>query len=170
MSKKSVVASLGLAVALLTSIAPVVTADDEDELELEFKIELTGDAERPNPVDTDASGFAEVEFKWKDGAVQWLKFEVEVCDIDHATVAHIHAASGPEAASPPRLFLFGPGADFSADDCERLSSGVFVGDELEEGLVNIGLDAFIDALSSGNAYINVHTTAHPAGEIRGQLE
>jgi hypothetical protein len=31
------------------------------------------------------------------------------------------------------------------------------------------MSALIDAIESGNAYVNVHTVAHPPGEIRGQL-
>jgi hypothetical protein len=30
------------------------------------------------------------------------------------------------------------------------------------------LDELLDAICEGAAYINVHTTLHPSGEIRGQ--
>jgi len=36
----------------------------------------------------------------------------------------------------------------------------------------IGINSMTDAIQAillGNAYVNVHTTTHPAGEIRGQL-
>jgi hypothetical protein len=36
--------------------------------------------------------------------------------------------------------------------------------------VNAGdFDALVDALTSNTAYANIHTTALPAGEIRGQI-
>ncbi|MBV8118647.1 MAG: CHRD domain-containing protein, partial [Alphaproteobacteria bacterium] len=36
--------------------------------------------------------------------------------------------------------------------------------------VNAGdFDALVDALESNTAYANIHTTAFPAGEIRGQV-
>ncbi len=31
------------------------------------------------------------------------------------------------------------------------------------------LDGFIEAIRSGNIYINIHTPPNPGGEIRGQL-
>jgi hypothetical protein len=31
------------------------------------------------------------------------------------------------------------------------------------------MDDAIQALSGGNCYINIHSTTHPGGEIRGQL-
>jgi hypothetical protein len=35
------------------------------------------------------------------------------------------------------------------------------------GILNI--DDAIQAIVGGNAYVNIHTTANPGGEIRGQL-
>jgi CHRD domain len=32
-----------------------------------------------------------------------------------------------------------------------------------------GFEEFVRALRNGNAYVNVHTTASPGGEIRGQV-
>jgi len=37
------------------------------------------------------------------------------------------------------------------------------------GTVLITGQAFIDALNAGTLYVNVHTTANPGGEIRGQI-
>jgi hypothetical protein len=34
---------------------------------------------------------------------------------------------------------------------------------------NRGYDEFVHALLNGTAYANVHTTASPGGEIRGQI-
>jgi hypothetical protein len=34
---------------------------------------------------------------------------------------------------------------------------------------NISFDSVLVLLRNGNAYVNVHTTAVPGGEIRGQI-
>lgn len=137
------------------------------EVEREFKIGLTGGAERPTPVATQAFGSAEVELK-----DLLIKFEVEVCNIQHVTQAHIHVGSDA-VAGPVIIFLYGldPTGAFSAEDCERLSSGVRTPANLiprpAQGINN--WDDFVNAFMAGNTYVNVHTLAFPGGEIRGQL-
>ena len=68
------------------------------------------------------------------------------------------------------LFLYGPGPSFNATECTKLSMIKLDKDELTAALRGITLEDFLDALESGEAYINVHTTANPGGEIRGQVE
>ncbi len=141
---------------------------EASKLKAEFTTQLAGSQEVP-PVDTDASGTLQLELKIKGDKMK-LEFELVVCDIDNVLAAHIHASAAPGVNAPFRLFLYGPGAPIvSTTGCATLSSGEFTKEELQSSLIGISLDAFVDALLTGNAYVNVHTEAHPGGEIRGQL-
>jgi hypothetical protein len=137
-----------------------------------FIAHLTGDQERPVPVDTDGSGQAILKLS-KDGTS--LHYKVIVNNLENVTQAHIHCG-GPEDAGPVVAFLF----DFVAE-------GVTVNGVLAEGDItaaNIvvqgdspacmgGVASFeqlVAKIESGGAYVNVHTVAYPGGEIRGQLK
>ncbi len=139
----------------------------EDE-ETQLEIRLTGASQVP-AVNTNAFGRAEVELSENGTA---LTFEIQVCDIANVTASHIHVGNST-TNGPVILFLFKAGATAfsSTDGCSELVEGVLTPADLIPNMgagINNWTD-FVNALRSGNTYINVHTTAHPAGEIRGQL-
>jgi hypothetical protein len=124
---------------------------------------LTGDAERPIPVDTNAQGQA--TFKVADDG-QSIEYKLNVSNLEDAFVAHIHLGAA-EGTGPPVVFLYGP-VD-PADANGRLASGTITADDLVGPLAGQPLSALIDAIEAGNTYVNVHTSANTGGEIRGQL-
>lgn len=141
-----------------------------------FVTRLSGIHEVPDVI-TDAKGTATVEIVG-DGTM--LTFEVEVCNIVGVTQAHIHFGDFG-TAGPILLFLYGldPTGAFSTVDCSLLATGTLTPADLiprpEVGIEN--WDDFLRALHAdaaggyvrGLTYVNVHTLAHPTGEIRGQL-
>ena len=151
-------------VGLLFSVA----ACDEDEgPEAEtFTAALNGANERPDAVDTDATGTATFTV---DG--QTVDFSITVNDIVGARLAHIHgpaAADGSDAAGVAVTLLVAipaPGTDISAG---VLSSGTFPSASyaLSQGVV---LDSVLAWMRSNRAYVNVHTVANGGGEIRGTI-
>ncbi len=136
----------------------------------EFHIRLTGDQQVP-PVNTTAFGFAEIRL-FQNGTSTAIEFRVVVCDIANVTHSHIHV--GAAGANGPIVvpFFDQPSNPFSSlDGCGTLAHGVRGPSDLmahpEAGVGN--WTGFVHALMSGNTYVNVHTTTHLGGEIRGQL-
>ena len=116
---------------------------------------LSGDQEAP-PVETSGTGTATAELDGQTLTVNGT-FEGLQSDLMAAagSAAHVHRAG--RGASGPIVFNLNvtPNADNR--------SGSFTGtSELSaDDLANY---------RNGDLYVNVHTTGHPTGEIRGQLE
>jgi hypothetical protein len=109
-------------------------------------VKLTGSHEVP-PVKTMARGAGVIEIA-ADGAVSG---KVTTHGI-HGTMAHIHAAA-PGKNGPPVIALApGPDGTWVVPAGSKLTP-----DQYKEFL-------------AGHLYINVHSEAHPGGEIRGQLK
>lgn len=102
-----------------------------------------------------ASGTMDISYD-KDSHV--LSYTVNWTGLtDAPTMAHIHgtAAKGANAGVVHDL----------TGSLEKAAAGSFTGS------VNIGESTIKeDSLLSGFYYINIHTAAHPGGEIRGQIE
>jgi hypothetical protein len=126
---------------------------------------LTGGEETPNLVLSGAVGTAEV-------AVDTVNLEIAVTlrvfNLPNgSTASHIHV--GSKGLSGPVVIDFPIGAGRTGDF--TLSFRVHDGPAFHPR-PEIGIVTFADALQAiagGNAYANVHTTAFPGGEIRGQL-
>lgn len=156
---------LGVLLACLDSTSP-----QQEEL---FSVpSLSGAAERPQPVTTAASGtfLAAVgdtaTVAGKKDSLAVLRFSLIVQNIDAATAAHIHAG-GPDDAGPVMVFLFsGPttGSGFTGE----LSNGQIT--RSSSFTAPFTLDSVLARMRNGTAYVNVHTTANPPGEIRGQVQ
>jgi hypothetical protein len=128
---------------------------------------LSGDQEVP-PADTDATGVATFQLSG-DGTE--LSYRLIVANIENVTQAHIHlapaGANGPVVAwlypeAPPAQLI--PGRTSGV-----LATGTITADGLVGPLVGASLDDLVDAMRAGNAYVNVHTSQFPPGEIRGQI-
>ena len=131
----------------------------------EFGAELTGAQEVPR-VDTASSGVARFALN-SDGT---LSFElIATGPITNAVQAHIHlGARGQNGPVVAFLYGLGSGENFQAGDL--ISSGT-----LDDPDVNaqVGFTPtianLVERMRQGRAYVNVHTTAHPGGETRGQI-
>ncbi|WP_458190021.1 CHRD domain-containing protein [Haladaptatus sp. NG-WS-4] len=152
--------------ASLTMGAGVVTAQSEDGTTFSAG-RMTGD-QQPQSVETDAEGtavFAREE--------QGVRFVLLVAGIENVTQAHIHRG-GEETNGPVVTWLY---PDPQARQPQQipgrfdgvLSTGRFFAGDLVGPLDGRSLDALVDVIENGNAYVNVHTESNPAGEVRGQL-
>lgn len=118
---------------------------------------LTGSQEVP-PVQTDAGGNATVKI---NAARTQIVVELNTTGLQNVTAAHIH--KGAVGENGPVIFTLYRQVDgpFPATLRKTLT-------EVDQGSPLSFAEA-VDAILSGNTYINVHTPSHPAGEIRGQI-
>ncbi len=143
------------AVLLTTSLAMAAT---------DFKADLSGTEENP-AVETKTSG--EAIFKLAEGGKE-LVYEIKVKDGENITAAHIHAGKkGVEG--PPVVPIFG-GTKKEGMFSGVLAKGTITDKNLVGPLAGKTLKDLVKMIEEGDAYVNVHTVAHPAGEIRGQIK
>lgn len=111
------------------------------------------------------------------GTMLHYRIKVDVLPATPIFMAHIHL--GPKGQNGPIIFwLFGDNSNSPIGPLVR-DDGPFTG-EISGDLTaadlfpqaGLGLNTFADAVANiqaGNGYVNVHTVAHPPGELRGQL-
>jgi len=118
----------------------------------------------------ESSAQAQASFKLAaDGAS--LSYKLNVANIENVTQAHIHMApAGSNGAIVAWLYPSGPPAQLMPGRSSgTLGEGTITAASLVGPLAGQPLSALVSALDTGNAYVNVHTTQFPGGEVRGNI-
>jgi hypothetical protein len=119
--------------------------------------------------DTDAQAQAIFHLS-KDGTE--LRYKVIASNIENVLQSHIHLG-GPGVNGPIVLWLYpsAPPAQLIPGRSDGvLNEGTATAANLMGPLSGQPLSALVDALNAGNAYVNVHTTQFPPGEVRGDID
>ena len=98
-----------------------------------------------------------------------LRYNITVKNIKDVTAAHLHMGKKTSTEGPVIAALFlGPkkGGQFSG----TLAQGTISDKDLQGPLAGKTVDDLVALINSGDVYVNVHTTKHPAGEIRGEVK
>ena len=135
---------------------------------LNFRTHLSGENEA-TPVETLAKGQAIFQLN-NDGTE--LSYKLIVDDIENVLMSHIHIApegqNGPVVvwlypSSPPPMLISGIFGGV-------LAEGVITASSLVGPLAGMSVSDLINEIYAGHAYVNVHTSQNPGGEIRGQIQ
>lgn len=161
--------------------------------EVKFMAELTGQAQVP-PVETEGLGMADITVDTEAMTVTWRVTHEGLSGVPIA--GHFHGPASPEENAPPVIDMGdgaygatrevedGDDAEAESDTEADASSEAAAGSEAEasadaadgdnmvsnimEGTIEV-TDEQLAELQAGRYYINIHTEAHPDGEIRGQV-
>ncbi len=138
---------------LLMAVPAAVFAADEV-----FTADLSGDAQVP-PIDVAGTGDATVTIADDESSVSW---DVSYSGLTgDAAAGHIHF--GASDAAGPVMIAF-------ATVTNTGSTGSFASADYAGGDgLPADWDGVLAAIRDGDAYVNIHTAANQAGEIRGQL-
>ncbi|HEX9317788.1 MAG TPA: CHRD domain-containing protein [Nitrososphaeraceae archaeon] len=129
-----------------------------------FTASLSGSNEVP-PVKINAGGEAKFTSVNNDTG---LKYKVNVTGLSDATGAHIH--TGKEGKNGAVVVDLLKNSKKNSVAAGMVIRGNITDSSLTGPMKGKTVADLISAMSSGDAYVNIHTPKHPKGEIRGQLE
>lgn len=175
MGRPSRASAIALA-ALIVAGALAVASTAQGTSERNFATHLTGAEEVPARA-TPAHGQAHLQLS-RDGSE--LVCKLNVSEISNVVQAHIHLGQ-PTDNGPIVAFLYGPVAAGGGPVEGRLSTTTVTAADLRGPLTGSeNLEALMEQVRAGKAYVNVHTNDgvapintgpgdFPGGEIRGNL-
>lgn len=154
-----------LTAGALAAALMIVPAAAHAQSTVRFSATLTGDNETPGLL-TGAAGNVRIA---ADTVNREFTVDLSVYNLAaNSTAAHIHV--GPKGIAGPVIVDFAIPRGVVGDFVVTFRTG---GGATFHARPELGINTFddlIQAMMNGNAYVNVHTSANPAGEIRGQLE
>jgi hypothetical protein len=155
----------------LVVVAALVGAPTPASAQSEFSATLSGANEIP-AVATMSFGAAIFDVNLSAGVVG-INFELTGVNVTDAFMGHIHCGFATEngpvmvwlAGSPPAPAAIGYDLNGSWVRAKVKESSIVPGSACGNTL----LDLIIN-MANGRTYVNIHTRAHPGGEVRGQIQ
>jgi hypothetical protein len=146
------------------SESSTTTASVEPSGAQTFLASLDGEQEVP-PVTTSATGTLTLTVSADLTSVDYI---LKVSKLSNLTVARLHeGASGKEGSTIATLY---DGPTKSGSFTGTLAQGTLTKADLAGPLAGKTIEDLVVLLAAGSVYINVGSTSHTSGEIRGQLE
>jgi hypothetical protein len=164
---KSFAAIRLLGLALVAAVLPACLSTNPDRTAPQpqplpsvttFKAAVLSGRQEVPPVDTTATGNASVSINTRRTEVT---VTVDVTGLTDITEAHLHF--GPPGSDGPIIFPLAM-SSFTSPLIVTLTQADYL-----PAVNATTFDAGLVAIEQGNTYVNVHTAAHPDGEIRGQV-
>jgi hypothetical protein len=151
-----------LAAGVLSLIAVVPTAVSAQTVPTQWAAALTGANEVP-PTNSTATGTFAASF---DAATTTVTWTLSVPSLTGITAAHLHTgAAGTNGGIVVNLYV--PPSGTPPVNTLNLSGTARASDLI--GSLAGNPAGFAAQLLAGTIYVNVHTSANPGGEIRGQV-
>ena len=161
-------------VTLMIVVIMLITASVAYAASQGFVANLSGEHEVPRRM-TDATGIATFQLS-EDGTA--LSYTLNVADIENVFAAHIHC--GPKRVNGPIGVTLFTGPVGGGPISGTLATGTITVPDPGNACGWADVAAVVAAITSNNAYVNVHTNDgvgapntgpgdFPGGEIRGQL-
>jgi len=148
-----------LAAGLLGSAVALPAVAGESEL---YQARLDGADEVP-AVATTAHGNLTLKIAKSEESA---RFVLVVNNIQNVVAAHLHLA--PEGVNGPVVVTLFNGS-LAGKVGGVLASGTITAADLVGPLTGMDIEDLEQAMEDGDIYVNVHTTQHPGGEMRGQV-
>ena len=162
-----VIAVLATATTLTVFGAPQ-SADRKAEQTTQFRATLSGFQETPTLFSTGSGTFTATLSS--DGTS--LTYTLSYTGLIGASAAHIHLGA-PAISGGVSAFLCGGGDKASCPASSGTVTGTITASDVigpaGQGLAAGNFAGLIASMRAGATYANVHTTAHPGGEIRGAI-
>ena len=138
-----------------------VSCNDALEGREAFQADLSGAQEVPARP-TAANGVAQI---YVDGDT--ISYSIQIDDISSITAAHIHSGV-PGVNGPIRLFLYPPRQGETVPRVTTTDTAILVEATVPSSNVSgVTFQELLNQMRNGGAYVNVHTTTFPGGEMRG---
>lgn len=134
----------------------------------DYMADLTGSGVKPEAVTSNANG--EAYFRVNNDSTM-IYYTVDLANADSVKMVHIHYGASDQNG-PIAVWLFPQNMEPTLDAGPvngTLQQGVIADSSLSGPFAGKKVIDLIHAIEHDSAYVQVHTAAHPAGELRGQI-